>query len=164
MRGRKPQASAVRRGGNGVSVAAATPVEASVLFPAHAEPTPMVLEDERLTSIWRDMFGDGSAYHPSDSYIMEQLVYWTAVGERCMELAKPGAHVQVVGVTDSGNLRPSEYLKQLRTATDMVLKLSDQLGCTPLSRARIGIAGAAAASAKLSIMEQVDQIMKRGEG
>lgn len=160
MRGRKPSATAVRRGGSGAP--AATPVEACVVFPAHAEPTPIVMRDERVLDAWHDLFGDGAAYHPSDSQIMGQLAYWVAVGERCMEAAMGEDGIEVVGFSEGGALRPSEYLRQLKTATDMTLKLSDQLGCTPLSRARIGIAGAAAASSRLSIMEQVDAMMQRG--
>ena len=45
--------------------------------------------------------------------------------------------------------------------TAEALKIADQLGCTPLARARLGLTQAAGKAVTLSIAEQIDEAMRR---
>ena len=52
--------------------------------------------------------------------------------------------------------RPNPYIKQANDSAAVALKLADQLGCTPLARARLGLTQNMAGAVQLSIAQQID--------
>ena len=160
MRGRKPKAAAARRGGT----AEIAPAQAR----EHAEMTAFVASNPGLAATWTTLFGDGSAYKPCDEPVMESLAWWVQALHQLQESMTYGdgsidtmEHVE--GDDGLVRSRPRAAFAQAKQATDMVGKLSDQLGVSPLGRARMGVAQAAAGSAALDISRRIEEAMARRE-
>ena len=169
MRGRKPQANAIRRGGAqpGAIPVVAAPIEHGVTKPDE------VIANPDLDAIWDTVVGSGAAYRQQDEPLLTQLVYWLDVARTCRAaMTAPDGRtlMTVVGVGPKGpdgrhrDFRPNPYLAQMEKATNMVLRLSDQLGCTPLARARIGVTEAATQSMQVDIAARIRALMDEREG
>lgn len=160
MRGRKPKAAAARRGGS-----ACSGIEARG---GHARMTPFVASVPALAETWVTLFGDGSAFQPCDEPVMESLAWWTQALRQLQEgmTYEDGSIDTLEHVEGDDGLvrsRPRPTFAQAKQATDMVAKLSDQLGISPLGRARMGVAQAAAGSAALDISRRIAEAMERRE-
>lgn len=163
MRGRKPKEGATRRGGLApLQVVQTTPAEAP-----RAEKPPEVAAVPSQSALWDAVVGDGHAYASSDVPALTQLVTWMDVAAQCRArmLTEGGSMATVIGVGPKGpdgrrvRSAPNPYFRQMEVATNMVMRLSDQLGCTPLARARIGLTQAARASTHADIAAKVQAIM-----
>lgn len=158
MKGRKPKKDAIRRGRTPADVLElqAVPVRAAVEKPDE------VIANPDLDALWDTVVGDGAGYLPQDVPILAQLVYWMDVARTCRERMTGPDGRTLVTVDDTG--RTSPYLAQMEKATNMVLRLSDQLGCTPLARARIGVTEAATQSMQVDIAARIRALMDEREG
>lgn len=158
MKGRKPKKDAIRRGRTPADVLElqAVPVRATVEKPDE------VLANPDLDALWDTVVGDGAGYLPQDVPILAQLVYWMDVARTCRERMTGPDGRTLVTVDDTG--RTSPYLAQMEKATNMVLRLSDQLGCTPLARARIGVTEAATQSMQVDIAARIRALMDERDG
>ena len=162
MRGRKPKAGAIRRGG-------AEDVAASVLAAPQAGPEKPaeVAASPSQSALWDLMVGTGRGFAPEDAPVLADMVFWMDVSRdlRARMEAPDGSLRTMVpageGPDGEAMCRPNPMLRELQRSTTMVLKLSDQLGCTPLARARIGLTRASGASVGLTIAEQVAAAMER---
>lgn len=161
MKGRKPVAGAQRRGGadDKMLVKIANPTEATIAG-MRSVPIPMaVAESPARMELWRQVVGDGSAYKPEDSALIALFVTW-------MDAANQITHAMTNdegGVLLTVDGKPSPYMKQLDLATKNVLKLSDQLGCTPLARARLGLTEAAKNNLNVTIADRISRAMERSK-
>lgn len=158
MRGRKPKANAIRRGGALATTATAvtaTPVE-GIEKPASIALSPS------MSDTWDALVGHGYGYQDSDVPFIAQLVFNVEVANQAWAhcLQDDGSLMLMVPKYNSDGEqvgeKPNPYVKQANEAASMALKLADQLGCTPLARARIGLTNAVAGVATLSIAQQID--------
>ena len=160
MRGRKPKAAAARRGGSAGIVPAAVD--------GHAHMTAFVSSIPALAATWTNLFGDGSAFKPCDEPAMESLAWWTQARHQLQaSMAYEDGSIDTLEHVEGDDglvrSRPRPTFAQAKQATDMVMKLSDQLGVSPLGRARMGVAQAAAGSAALDISRRIAEAMERRE-
>lgn len=164
--GRMPDAHAIRRTKDKAVIIPET-VEASSLTPPET-----VLAHPHMTELWSSLVGSGIAYEERDIPLIEQLVWDFETVEQCRARVM-GADGQMklmipVGEPDPDTgeylkFIPNPYLKQMREAMTEGLKLADQLGLSPMARARLGLTQAAGKAATLSIAETIDALMeKRG--
>ena len=167
MKGRKPQAKAIRRkeGPQAVKAEIIEPARQGVAKPAE------VLANPDLSATWDTIVGDGLAYRQQDEPLLVQLVYWHDVLRTCRErMTGPDGRtlMTVIGVGEKGpdgkhkRSAPNPYFKQMSDATAQSPRLSAQLGCTPIARARIGIAETATASMQVDIAQRIRQIVAEG--
>lgn len=156
MKGRKPQANAIRRGRTPADVLAvrAEP-EDGLGKPVEVESNP------DLSALWDTVVGSGSAYRAQDGPILTQLVYWMDVARTCREAMTAADGRTIVTIGEDGRTTP--YFAQMEKATSQILRLSDQLGCTPLARARIGITETAAQSMQVDIAQRIRALMDERE-
>lgn len=162
MRGRKPKAGAIRRGG--AESVAATVVPAAQTGP---EKPDEVAASPTQSALWDLMVGSGRGFAPEDAPALADMVFWMAVSRDLrMRMEGPDGALRTMvpageGPDGEAMWQPNPMLRELQRSTTMVLKLSDQLGCTPLARARIGLTRASGASVGLTIAEQVAAAMER---
>lgn len=173
MRGRKPDAKAVRRsdGGEAVSSAISATTTAAVEVQAGAlSMPPSVAAHPHMAELWTSMVGRGLAYDERDAAMVEQMVFDLEMVDQCRRrvMGEDGQMRMLIPVgepdPDTGEYEkyvPNPYIKQMREATAESLKLADQLGLTPLARARLGLTQAAGKAVTLSIAEQIDAAMRR---
>lgn len=166
-RGRKPDAKAQRRSRDKAQLVPATVVDA----PAALAMPPSVAAVPALAEAWGSLVGSGMAYDERDSALLEQLVFdlETARQAREMCIDENGRIAMMVGKGEPDpetgrylDQKPNPYLKVMREATAEALKLADQLGLTPLARARLGLTQAAGAAVTRSIVDQIDAVLSRG--
>lgn len=167
MKGRKPDAKAVRR--------KRTPqaMKAEIIEPRQlgiAKPASIAANPD-LSAIWDSIVGEGIAYKEQDAPLLEQLVFLHDIVRSCRaRMTAPDGRtlMTVVGVGEKGpdgrhkRSAPNPYYKQMLDATNMILRLSDQLGCTPQARARIGITETATQSMQVDIAQRIRQIVAEG--
>lgn len=161
MRGRKPEAGAQRRGGASDAKLAKRVADPFEVVEAKACPIPMppsVSSSSRRSEMWMQVVGDGSAYTPQDAPLIAGFVTWMDAAEQ-IQYAMTNEDGGVLLMLDD---KPSPYLKQLDLATKNMLKIADQLGCTPLARARLGLTEAARNNINISIAERINRAMERG--
>lgn len=158
MKGRKPEAGAQRRGGAGdrrLAKRIADPT--AVVVSSGPSMPPSVSSSQRRSEMWMQVVGDGSAYTEQDAPLLASFVTWMDAAEQ----------IQYAMTNDDGGVllmldgKPSPYLKQLDIATKNMLKLADQLGCTPLARARLGLTEAAKNNLNVTIAERINRAMER---
>lgn len=164
--GRMPDAHAIRRTKDKAVIIPDT-VEASALTPPDS-----VLAHQHMTELWSSLVGSGIAYEERDIPLIEQLVWDFETVEQCRArvMGSDGQMKLMVPVgepdPDTGEYLkyiPNPYIKQMREAMAEGLKLADQLGLSPMARARLGLTQAAGKAATLSIAETIDALMeKRG--
>ena len=123
-----------------------------------------------LSALWDVFAGSGIAYRPEDAPLIEQLVFDLELAGQCREQCiGPNGEMRVMvpkGERDPDTGRyldfaPNPYIKQMREATSEALKIADQLGCTPLARARLGLTQAAGKAVTLSVAEMIDSAIAR---
>ncbi len=167
MRGRKPQANAIRRADDHADISPATVIGGA--GGPIAKPEEMS-RSASLSALWDTVVGTGVAYDPRDVPLLEQLVFELEVARqarsRCYGEDGRLRLMVACGEPDPEpgealNLRPHPYIRQMNEATNQALKLADQLGCTPLARARLGLTQAAGRAVTLSIAEQIDRAVSR---
>lgn len=159
MKGRKPVAGAQRRGGASdarLAKRVAEPGQA-VVIPEPTIPMPRsIATSPRRQELWRQVVGDGSAYTEQDAALIAGFVTWMDAAEQ----------IQYAMTNDEGGIllmidgKPSPYFNQLDLATKNMLKLADQLGCTPLARARLGLTEAAKNNLNVTIAERINRAME----
>lgn len=162
MRGRKPEAGAQRRGGANDKRLAKVAEPSTTTFEVVESGLPMppsVSTSERRSELWRQVVGDGSAYREQDIALIASLVVWMDAAEQ-IQYAMTNDEGGVLLMVDGA---PSPYLRQLDLATKNILKLSDQLGCTPLARARLGLTEAAKNNMNITIAERINRAMERSK-
>lgn len=162
MRGRKPQAVAVRRGGSGSD--GALEVSAEPLAHTEIEKPADIAAVPALSETWDMVIGHGTNYQGADVPFAVQLVYNVVAAnqawERCMN---PDGSLRLtlpIGEPDEDgayhDYKPNPYIKIANDSTAMAMKLADQLGCTAVARARLNLTNSAAAATQLSIAQQID--------
>lgn len=167
MKGRKPDANAIKR------IDQPKPVQATLVdgspHPPAVEKPPTVAMSETQSAIWDLTVGTGACFEERDTPLLEQLVFLLDVAReaRARTVDKDGRPILMVGkgpvdeVTGEYlDYAPNPYIKQAEDATNNALKLADQLGCTPLARARLGLAQSMDKAAKISIAEQIDRAIR----
>lgn len=163
MRGRKPQSGAQRRGGaNDRAIQPARAAgERAYIIPSDGIPMPpSVANYPHRVAMWNNLCGDGSAFRPEDAPLIASFVVWMDTAEQ-IQSAMTNEEGGVALLVDA---KPSYLIRQLDLATKNILKLSDQLGCTPLARARLGLAEAATNNINVSIADRIDRAMERKKG
>lgn len=158
MRGRKPDALAVRRGGTTADVIANVQV---VEDSALVKPERVAI-DPYMSEAWDTMVGTGAAFEPCDSPMLEQLIFQIRIVEDCRAHlfdAEGNVRTVVKEETDMGDIliKVNPYLKIMNDAERSVMKLSQELGLTRFARARLGLTQAMGQAAQLSIAEQIDR-------
>lgn len=160
MKGRKPEAGAQRRGGvddKRLAKRVADPTQAVVIADSPLPMPPSVSSSPRRSELWMQVVGDGSAYAQQDTALLASFVTWMDAAEQ----------IQYAMTNDDGGVllmlddKPSPFLKQLDLATKNMLKLADQLGCTPLARARLGLTEAAKNNLNVTIAERINRAVER---
>lgn len=166
-RGRKPDAKAQRRAKDRAEITPAL-VEAGV--PAAIEKPISVALAPGMSDLWDTLVGSGIAYTQQDAPFIEQLVFDLETARQCRDkcIDEFGNVIVFVGKGEPDpetgvylDTKPNPYLKQMREATAEALKLADQLGCTQLARARLGLTQAAGKAVTMSIAQQIDEAMRR---
>ena len=157
MRGRKPQAVAVRRGGaDGVVIQADASTVDGITKPGSIAAVPS------MSRTWDAIVGHGFGYRESDVPFIAQLVFNVEVANQAFEkcLGEDGTlKLMVPKYNRDGDIcgeRPNPYIKQANDSAAVALKLADQLGCTPLARARLGLTQNMSGAVQLSIAQQID--------
>lgn len=157
MRGRKPQAIAVRRGGaEGVVIEADASAVDGITKPANISSVPS------MSRTWDAIVGHGYGYRECDVPFIAQLVFNVEVANQAFEkcMGEDGSlKLMVPKYNRDGEVcgeRPNPYIKQANDSAAQALKLADQLGCTPLARARLGLTQNMAGAVQLSIAQQID--------
>ena len=118
-----------------------------------------VAQSPDRSAIWDTVVGDGGAYLQQDVPALTQLVFWMDVARHIRQQLSPdGEEMLLVLEDDMGHMRDNPLVRQLDKATSNVMRLSDQLGCTPLSRARIGITETATQSMQVDIAKKIRAI------
>lgn len=139
MKGRKPDANAVRRGArDGFQPSPSTP-RAGVSMPDD------VAADPTLCRLWQQVAPPVNPFIPSDTLLLRVLVEWLAIAEAAQEQLKgDGIDGSICILIDDGKrARKHPALSVLKEASAEIRALSDTLGLSPLARSRIGLAQAA---------------------
>lgn len=160
MRGRKPDANAIRRTGGAAIVERS---ETAIEKPASVAAVP------NLSDTWDMVVGSGMAYDSRDTPLLEQLVFNMETVRQCREacMDERGNIKVLIGCGDPDPVtgeymdsKPNPYLKAMREAMAEVMKLSDQLGCSPMARARLGLTQASGKAVTLSIADAIDRALR----
>lgn len=170
MRGRKAEAGAARRVKDKADLAKATKVEASIVAAEGPEKPLAVAQNDNLSALWDLYAGTGVTYRPEDAPIIEQMVFELETARQCRQncmdengvvhaVVGRGEPDPVTGMYPDSVVNP--WYKAMGEAQNRALKLADQLGCTPLARARLGLTQAAGAAVAVSIAEQVRAAVDR---
>lgn len=176
MRGRKPDTNAARRAKDKVDLAAATKIaapvisEASIIEPTGPVKPPEIAANENLSALWDLYAGDSLSYRPEDGPIIAQMVFELETARQCRQncmddygvihaVVGRGEPDPVTGMYPDSVVNP--WYKAMGEAQQRALKLADQLGATPLARARLGLTQAAGAAVAVSIADQVKAAVDR---
>lgn len=100
-----------------------------------------VSADTALSEIWESLAGDGSTFTPAEGMGLELMTYWLRIARECYDAVDDGqgAPLKIMDVTIDGELIDSKYMKLMDTATKNYMKLAEQMGVTPLARARLNL-------------------------
>lgn len=100
-----------------------------------------VSADISLSEIWESLAGDGSTFTPAEGMGLELMTYWLRIARECYDAVDDGqgAPLKIMDVTIDGELIDSKYMKLMDTATKNYMKLAEQMGVTPLARARLNL-------------------------
>lgn len=167
MRGRKREPGAVRDGrdpATELARAEEVPVSVSPNLDAPASKPADVGAVECMSAMWDQLVGDGSAYREQDVPLLTQWVYWTELARQIQGrmTLEDGRVATLTDAWQGDDLVQVEspYVRQLKTATDMSLKLAEHFGGTPMARARLGLTRAATASIGEDIRRKVISAMR----
>jgi len=163
MKGRKPQADAIRRGRKPYDELMEVKVaDGTLVKPAEIENTP------RLNEYWEMVVGNGKSYTEQDLPTIMHYISYLDMAEqlRGVLFDEQGRLQSVLGygpMDEEGNCsKPVEnpYFKQYQQAVQMCMKLAQELGATPLARARLGVTKAAEQSMTVDIGRKIRDLMK----
>lgn len=162
MRGRKPDALAVRRNKSTADLATST---ATVMDGGALVEPADIANDQHMHDIWVSTVGSGAAFDACDSPVVQQLVFNIAILEDCRAhiYSADGTMQTMIEIEDElGTVtRPNPYIKIMQDAEKSVLKLSQELGISRFARARLGLTQAMSTAAQVSIAEQIDKAISR---
>lgn len=158
MAGRRPQAGAIRRGGRAdealVAMAGAQPMTQG----GPQEPAEVAANPEAHAE-WLAVVGDGRDWRPEDAPLLASWCAWSAVASACRaRLLTPEGVAVAVRDPVSGKAMRNPYEAALDRATRNLRQLGAELGITPLSRARLGVADAATKSMQLDVMAKIREL------
>lgn len=158
MRGRKPDATAIRRGDDAL-------MRASVIDGGVVKPE-TVSSNAALSEMWDCCIGTGLAFEPQDAPLLEQFVFdMVQVAECRRHMFDEDGNPRPVSIAEDelGNIavRANPYQKPMHEFMREALKLSDELGLSRFARTRLGLAQAAGKAVTLSIAEQIDKAIAR---
>lgn len=162
MRGRKPDALAVRRGASTADIStttAATMEEGALVKPES------VSLDPYQSEIWDTLVGTGAAFQEADSPMLQSLVFNIAIVEDCRKhIYDEDGTMRVISQDEDeyGNVvaRANPYIKIMNDAEKLVMKMSQELGLTRFARARLGLTQACGQAAQISVAEQIDRAIR----
>lgn len=166
MRGRKPDALAVRRRGK------PTEAQVTVVGGGYAEKPDFVYASASLSQCWDELVGDGRAYASQDTRLLTQWVFWVELANQLMSrmLSQDGCTIESVTTAIQGEnivMVDSPFFKQFKQATDMAMKLADHFGGTPYARAKLGLTRAAEASigedVRMKVLKALEEHERRGD-
>ncbi len=166
MRGRKPAATAVRRGEKAAMLAPVGQTAGITAADGGCRKPEAVLSNPRMSDMWDLCVGTGAAFESQDVPFITQFVTDMVMVEECRRhmFREDGTPQPMVSeIDDEGNLRvtPNPYAKVMRDTMAEALKLADELGLTRFARTRLGLAQAAGQAMTLSIAEQIDRTLAR---
>lgn len=160
MKGRKPVKDAIRRGGR-----------ALVLEPEIVDTIQKpdeVLANPDMSDLWDQVVRSGLGFKEQDIPFLVQYVFYLNIARTCRaQLTAPDGRsvLLTMGVGEKNpdgtynKYIPNPLLKQLDHATTQILKLADQLGTSPLARARLGITETAQKSMQVDIVAKMNELL-----
>lgn len=159
---RRPNALAVRREKDHVDIRAS--VEGGI--EDTCEKPLAVAQSPRLSDVWDTLIGSGIAFRQQDQPLLEQLVFDIALADDCRRhmFDEDGNPVALLKAEDEDGrevLVDNPYYKKMREISADTLKLANELGMTPVARARLGLTKASTNAANLSIAETIYKAMER---
>lgn len=158
MRGRKPDALAVRRKTSTADLATATTIDVDDM--QLVEPAE-IAADPHMHEIWETTVGSGAAFDACDAPVVQQLVFNIAILEDCrahIYKSEGGMQTLIEESDEHGvKLKQNPYMRVMWDAEKSVLKLAQELGISRFARARLGLTKAMGTAAQLSIAEQIDR-------
>lgn len=165
MRGRKPDATAVRRGDKAAMLVPVGQSKTGIIDSGCQKPA-NILTNQRLSDMWDMCVGTGAAFESQDVPFITQFVTDMVLIEECqrhMFKADGTPQPMITEVDEMGNIRvtPNPYGKVMRDTMSEALKLADELGLTRFARTRLGLAQAAGQAVTLTIAEQIDRALAR---
>lgn len=165
MRGRKPDATAVRRGDKAAMLVPVGQQKVGIIDSGCQKP-PNILTNQRLSDMWDMCVGTGAAFESQDVPFITQFVTDMVLIEECqrhMFKADGTPQPMITEVDEMGNVcvTPNPYGKVMRDTMSEALKLADELGLTRFARTRLGLAQAAGQAVTLTIAEQIDRALAR---
>lgn len=160
--GRRPNALAAKREVDGVDV------KAVVLNPTVnklSKPEAVAIHPA-MSEYWDLVCGDGAGFMPEDSQTLQQLVFDYALADECRAhlINEDGTFNLYIATYDNDGFPKqieNPYYRRLRETTQEILKLSGEMGLTPMSRARLGLTKASANAVNISIAETVMKALKQ---
>lgn len=170
MKGRKPKANAARRGGSNsdgaeiIEVKARTKEElAEAGIPGIEKPADIAASPS-MSHTWDAIVGRGLVFQACDAPFVSQLVHNVEVANQAWaKCTEPDGSMKLVigrGEPDENgeytDYKPNPYIKIANDAAALALRLADQMGCTPLARARLGLTEALGTATNISIAKQID--------
>ena len=165
MRGRKPDATAVRRGEKAAMLVPVGQSKAEIIDAGCQKPA-SVLANERMSDMWDMCVGTGAAFESQDVPFITQFVTDMVLIEECQRhmFKEDGTPQPMITEVDGvGNVcvTPNPYGKVMRDTMSEAMKLADELGLTRFARTRLGLAQAAGQAVTLTIAEQIDRALAR---
>lgn len=165
MRGRKPDATAVRRGDKAAMLVPVGQSKVGIIDSGCQKPA-NILTNQRLSDMWDMCVGTGAAFESQDVPFITQFVTDMVLIEECqrhMFKADGTPQPMITEVDEMGNVcvTPNPYGKVMRDTMSEALKLADELGLTRFARTRLGLAQAAGQAVTLTIAEQIDRALAR---
>lgn len=167
VKGRKPKADAVRRRkdppGHAEELAATVVCALQKPDSVCANPT--------MERCWDFIVGEGTQYTEADVPGLEQMCYWYAVYQQCMQntLLPDGRVVTrvarvVEGVADPMTLKQHPDIKTAQQAANMFRMLASEYGVTPLARQRLGLMDAMTKSTQADLVKKTEELFERFKG
>ena len=159
---RRPNALAVRREKDRANI------QATVMGdPSDTCPKPVaVASNPKLNALWDSVIGTGMAFRHQDAPLLEQFVTNMALAEDCRAHLFKEDGTPILFTTeydDNGNkvYIDNPYYKKMREISADTLRLANELGMTPVARARLGLTKASTNAVNLSIAETIYKAMER---
>lgn len=174
VKGRKPKENAVRRKNNQPAkkkvqaeelVATAVPIEPTLAKPKS------VTDNPTMEKCWNLIVGDGAQYTEADVPGLEQMCYWYAVYQQCMQntLLPDGRIITKVarvvdGKEDTSTTKQHPDIKTAQQAANMFRQLASEYGVSPLARQRLGLMDAMKRSTQADLVKKTEELFARFEG
>lgn len=133
MRGRKPQANAVRRGlTDALAVQGDSSADLGVKMPAD------IAADPLQSAIWELVVPEFNHFSEQDLPQLRELVMWHSIFEQARQAVTMDDGTGRIAIfSEDGKKHPA--LAVMKEASAEVRALSDHLGVSPLARSRLGL-------------------------